>query len=273
MKISAAFRNALRVYSGHPGATLKFLTVELCVTLACLTPLLFLSDGALKPLALLTVAFWLLLLTWARVNAAAAMRDSLNGGSLFGFRLADPSGYGKKVAYGLKRIGLVLIWAVPLIASMVVAWIHFAGDTDAFTVLRMVRQFGGGDLTTGILYLVLILAFSLILVAAGCAFHSGDRHAFVRENPKLVGKHHGKIMLCWLCGLISIFPLIVSIVILVFRYLPAMGKMMEIVSGSASLPDTKISLIILGAGALLTIPLLPLRSLITAAYVDGLEKE
>jgi len=39
------------------------------------------------------------------------------------------------------------------------------------------------------------------------------------------------------------------------------------------LPSTKITVIILGVGALLTMPLLPLRSLIPAAFVDGLGKE
>ena len=273
MKISAAFKNAFKVYSGHMGATLKFLVVELCMTLACLVPLLFLWDGKLKLLALLVVPFWLLLMLWARVNAAAAMRDSLNGGSLFSQQLADPSGYGKKLAYGMKRFGLLLIWSIPLIACLVIAWIHFAGNLDAFTVLRKVRAFGGGDLTTGGLYLVLILAATMLLVAVGCAFHSGDRHAFVRNNPKLVRKHRGKIMLCWLCGLISVLPILIAVVILVFRYYPVLDELMNIMSGTASLPDTKTTLIIAGIGTLLTIPLMPLRSLITAAFVDGLDKE
>jgi hypothetical protein len=273
MKISAAFRKAMRVYSGHFGATAKFLVVELCMTLAAMTPLLFLSDGSLKYLALLAIPFYLLLVLWARVNAAAAMRDAVDGGSLFGYQLADPSGYGRKLAYGLKRCFLLLIWSIPLIASLVIAWIHFAGDQDAFTVLRQIKAFGGGNLMTGILYLALILVGSLLLLAIGCAFHSGDRHAFVRDDPKLIRGHHGKIILCWLCGLLSVFPMIIAIAAVVIRYLPVLHELTAIVSGNASMPDTKPSIIILGVGALLTIPLLPLRSLITAAFVGGLKKE
>ena len=62
MKISAAFKDAFRVYAGHFGTTLKFLAVEGCITLAAFTPLLFLTDSGMKMLALLAVPFYLLLL-------------------------------------------------------------------------------------------------------------------------------------------------------------------------------------------------------------------
>ena len=274
MKISDAFRNAFRVYFGNIGASLKFLVVELCFTLAVLAPLLFLTaEGWMKWLALLSVPMFFGLMLWARVNAAGAMWDSLNGGSLFSMTLADTTAYGKKLAYGVKRFVMLLLWAAPLIACVVIARVNMAGETDGFTVLRMIKRFGGGDLMTGILYLLGILAAALILLAIGCAFHSGDRHAFVRNNPKMLHGRRGRIILCWLASLVAVFPLIAALVVLVFRYLPVLDNLTAIVSGNASLPDTKTTVIILAAGAVLTVPLLPLRSLITAAYVDGLEKE
>ena len=49
MKISDAFKNAGQVYFGHLGAAMKFLVIELCMTLAALSPLLFLTaDGWMK---------------------------------------------------------------------------------------------------------------------------------------------------------------------------------------------------------------------------------
>ena len=274
MKISAAFRNAFRVYFGNFGASLKFLIVELCFTLAVLAPLLFLTaEGQMKWLALLSVPMFFALMLWARVNAAGAMWDSMNGGSLFSMSLADTTAYGKKVAYGLKRFVMLLVWAAPLIACIVIARMNMAGETDGFTVLRMIKKFGGGDLSTGVLYLLRILGACLLLVAVGCAFHSGDRHAFVRGNPKLLRRKRGMVMLCWLCSLMTIVPFLVSLVILVFRYLPALNDLTGVVSKSVKLPSVKGSLIIAGVGAVLTIPLLPLRSLITAAYVDGLGKD
>ena len=274
MKISAAFKNAFRVYFGNIGASLKFLVVELCFTLAVLAPLLFLTaEGWMKWLALLSVPMFFGLLLWARVNAAGAMWDSLNGGSLFSMTLADTTAYGKKLAYGVKRFVMLLLWAAPLIACIVIARINMAGETDGFTVLRMIKRFGGGDLMTGMLYLVLILIASILLFAFGCAFHSGDRHAFVREDPKLIKGHHGKILLTWLCALVTILPMIVAVVLLILRYMPVISDPSGFVAGNVDLPETKGSAIIAGVGAVLTIPFLPLRSLITAAFVDGLKKE
>ncbi|MBR5959437.1 MAG: hypothetical protein IKZ98_00445 [Clostridia bacterium] len=273
MTISAALKDAFRAYKEHFGATVKFLIVEACITLAALTPLLFLTDSGLKKFALLAVPFWILLVFWARVNAAAAMRDALRDGSLFSYRLIDPSEYGKKLAYGLKRMLMLLFWSAPLIACLVIAKIHYSGDMDGFTLLRAIKDFGGGDLMTGVLYLVLIFVGSVLLLAFGCAFHSGDRHAFVRNNPKMLRGHHGKIILSWICSLITLLPLIIAIAAVIIRYLPALQDLNGVVMNTVSLPSTKISLIILAVGAVLTVPLLPLRSLIPAAFVNGLEKE
>ena len=273
MKISSAFQDASRVYFGHFGATVKFTVTELCMTLAALTPALFLTESGLKYLALLAVPFWILLMFWARVNAAEAMKDALNGGSLFSLRLADPEGYGKKLLYGTKRMVMLLLWAAPLIAAVVIARVHMSGETDGFTVLRMIKAFGGGDLMTGVVYLVLILIATILLLAFGCAFHSGDRHAFAAGKAKLLRGHHGKIVLCWICALAAVLPALVAAVILVFRYLPALQDLNGIMAGTFHLPATKGSLIIAGIGAVLTVPLLPLRSLIIAAFVNGLDRE
>ena len=273
MTISAAMKDAFRVYFNRFGSTVKFLIVEACITLAALTPLLFLTDDALKAGALLVALFWILLVFWARVNAAAAMGDAFGEGSLFSYRLIDPSEYGRKLFYGLKRMVMLLFWSAPLIACLVIAKIHYSGDMDGFTLMRMIKEFGGGDLMTGIIYIALIFIATLLLLAFGCAFHSGDRHAFVRRNPKLVKGHHGKIILCWLCSLITILPIIIAFVFVVIRYLPVLQDLNGLVMKTVSLPATRGTLMILAVGAVLTIPLLPLRSLIPAAFVNGLEKE
>ena len=101
------------------------------MTLAAFTPLLFLTNNALKWLALLAVPFYLLLMLWARVNAAAAMRDAFGEGSLFSYRLIEPGSYGKKLAYGLKQGVKLLLWGAPLIACLVIAREHIAGDRRA----------------------------------------------------------------------------------------------------------------------------------------------
>ena len=250
MKISAAIKDAFRVYTGHFGATLKFLAVEGCMTLAAFVPLLFLTEGSLKYLALLAVPFYLLLI-----------------------RLIEPGDYRKKLAYGLKRAVMLLIWGAPLIAFLVLAKIYISGDTDGFTLMRAIKSFGGENLTTGLLYVALIFLATLVLLAIGCAFHSGDRHAFVREDPKLVRGHHGKIMLCWLCSLVALLPIIIAVILAVVYYLPALKDISAIVKKQATLPSSKPVIIYLAVGAALTVPLLPFRALIPAAFVNGLKKE
>ncbi len=252
---------------------MKFGLAQLCMTLAALSPLLFLTADGLWALSLLAAPFYLLLMLWARVNAAAAMRDSLGGGRLCGYRLWETESYGRKLGYGLSRCALLLLWGSPLIACVVIARVNMAGETDGCTVLRMIKKFGGGDLTTGVLYLALILLAALLLFAFGCAFHSGDRHAFVRNQPKLTKGRHGGILRCWLAALIAVLPMLAAFVVLVFRYLPVLDDLTGLVSGNASLPSTKGTLLIAGVGAALTMPLLPLRSLITAAWMQGAAEE
>ena len=273
MKISEASQNARKIFFRHGGDTVRFMLVQLCMTLASLTPLLFLVTEKLKFLALLAIPFYLLLMLWARVNAAAAMQDALAGGALCTFRLVDPAGYGQKLLYGLKRCFLLLLWSAPLIAGLIIARVHISGDVDGFTVLRMIRQFGGGDLMTGVIYLGLILIATLLLVAFGCAFHSGDRHAFVLEDRKLIRGHHGKLILCWLSALLTLIPFIVALIITIIRYLPVLGDLNGLVYGTVKLPSMKITLLVMGIGTMLTIPFLPLRSLTLAAFVRGLKEK
>ncbi len=274
MKISRAFREAGSVYFGHFIATLKFLIVELCLTMFCLTPALFLTQEKLRPLALLAVPLFLLVLLPVRVNAAETMRDALKGGSLFSLRLADFSDYGNKLLCGLKRVVFLLLWSVPLIVSVILIWVHISGEMDGFTLMRMIRSdFGGGDLVTGVLVIAGAVAVAMLLVAFGCAFHSGARHAFAQGNPQIVKGHHGEIVLTWICALLSVLPIILAGILAFVRYLPALGDLNGLFMDTVDLPSTHVTLMILGVGMLLTLPLLPLRSLITAALVNGLENK
>lgn len=271
--IRNAFRNAFQVFFGKPGAAVKFWMMEACLTLAALTPLLFLTSGSLRLLALLAVPFWLLLMLPARVNAAGAMQDALEGGSLFSSRLGDMTGYGRKLLYGLKRCVLLLCWSAPLIASLVVAWKHISGNMDGFTLMRLVKDFGGGDLMTGVGYLALILVGTLLLLCIGIGFHSGDRHVLVLEQPKLLRKHRIGVLGCWFCSLIILLPILVALGIVIARYLPVLTNLSSLLMGEAKLPSTRVTVIILAVGFVLTLPLLPLRSLVTAAYVNGRKHE
>ena len=271
MKISQAFRTAYRTVSEQKTEALKFLTVELALTGICLSPLLFLTEkGWLQYLTALCAPLWLLVKIPARLNAAAAMQDSLGEGKLFSLRLADPGNYGRKIGYAFSRLGLLILWSLPLIAALIFAWDKYSGDTDGLTVMNMIYEFGGQDMKTGVIYLLLIFAGLLILAALGAGFHSGDRHAFVLEEKGLLKGKRLKVLLCRICSVVFLLPLIIAFIVVAVRYAPLLDNVSGVVSGDVAKPNTRMTLIILGIGGVLTLPLLPLRSMVTAAYVRGL---
>ena len=273
MKISQAFRDACRTAAGQKAETLKFLATETALTGLCLSPLLFLTEkGPLKMFAALSALLWLLVKNPARLNAAAAMQDSLREGKIFSLRLADLGLYRKKIGYGLSRLGLLILWAAPLIAAVLYAWEKYAGDTDGLTVMQMIYRFGGEDMKTGVIYLILIFLGLVLLAALGAGFHSGDRHAWVLNRKGLLKGRRPKILLCRICSLVFLLPLLVAFGIAAARYVPLLNNVNGVMSGEVAMPATRITLLILGVGGILTLPMVPLRSLVTAAYVRGLEK-
>ena len=231
------------------------------------------DPGELAPAALLTVVLWIFLLIPARMNAAKAMRNALRGGNLCDGQLVEIAEYGAKLICGLKRVCFLLLWSIPLIALAIEVRIHFSGEVDSFTVLRMIKNdLGGGDQMRGILVVIAMAVGSLLMLMLGCAFHSGERHAWAQGEKTLVQGHHGKVLLTWLCSLLSMLPLLIALVVIVFRYLPVLSDLNGLIMKTVTLPSTRGTLVILAVGAILTLPLLPLRSLIPAAYVDGLRR-
>ena len=72
-------------------------------------------------------------------------------------------------------------------------------------------------------------------------------------------------------SLLFLLPLFAALGVLAARYAPMLNNLSSVVTGNVEMPSTRTSLIILAAGAALTIPLLPLRSMVTAAFVNGLK--
>ena len=278
--IRKSIRNAWKVYTAQFGQVLKFLGVELCILLAALTPALFLWDSGLKFLALLVVPMFVLLVFPARMNAARTMADALNDGKLCSCQLVDLSHFGSDLLNGVRSMLLLMIWSLPLAAAAVTARHFMSEGTNAITLLQWISNLGGGGrdgIQTGVIRLLLIAVGLILLIALGCGFHSARRHCLVRKKKDLIRGHHGKNLLCWLiASLLTLLPAIIALALALLRYAPLVADMNSLVNsvmmGNLQLPDTKTTLMILGAGFLLTLPLLPLRSLITAAFTDGLEK-
>lgn len=273
MNVSKALGKAWKAYTASFGKTMVFLTVEGCLVLICLAPLLFLSQSSLRWGAVLSPLLWISLRLPTRMNAAIVMRGAFQGGSLADRRLIDPADYGKKLVCGLKRAFFLLLWSLPLIALLIVGWVHFSGNTDSFTVLRMIRNLGGGNQMRGFAVIGGMLAAAILIQSFGCAFHCGARHAWARENPEIVRGHHGQILLCGVVSVLCLLPLLAAVAIAVGRYAPVITNLNGLLTRTIKLPSTRTTEMILLAGAVLTLPLMPLRSLIPAAYVDGLKAE
>ena len=270
MKISKALRNAWKTYTASFESTMVFLAVEGCLVLICLAPLLFLTKKGMQWGAALSPLLWIFLRLPTRMNAAMVMRGALRGGSLADPGLADLSGYREKLVCGLKRAGFLILWSLPLIALLVIGWVNFSGNTDSFTVLRAIRQMGGGNQMRGFAAIGGMLAAAVLIQVCGCAFHCGARHAWAAGCPEILRGRRGQVFLCGVISMVCLLPAIAAVCIAVGRYVPVITNLNGLLTRTVSLPSTRTTEIILGVGAVLTLPLLPLRSLIPAAYVDGL---
>ena len=274
ISLKTAFRDALRTAAAQPAALVKFLLTEACVIVICLTPLLLLTEK--MPLwipAALAAVCWFLLMNPARVNAAAAMQDSLGNGSVFSMRLADPSRWFSKVRHGVLRAAFLACWSVPLAAGLGYAYRFYKGTDDISgpETLHMVQDFGNGDVRLGIKYLLLILGGLILILMIGFAFHSGARHALALGRPRLVNGHRGKIALGWFCSVIVfMLPLWIALGIVISRFMPMLNDPRGIFTVIQTL-HVRPLLLILGAGTLLTLPLIPVRSLMIAAMVHQLK--
>ena len=275
MSIKAAFRKAFQAYKAHPLTAMKYLVVELCFWVICFLPLLFVCEKNIRFLSVLIVPVWILVMLPVRMNAASALQDGLESGNVCSLLLVSPERWGAKLWRGLQRALYLVLWSLPLMAGLYYAYRLYVGvdDMDFFTLLQKFQDFGGGDVTIGIRYAVCILAALILILLAGIAFHSGARHAWTLGNIRLVNGHHGKLLLGWICSLVTMLPLLAAMTYAVLRYLPALFDPNGLMAGTVNLPRTRTMVMVLGAGMLLTLPLLPLKDLIIAAMVHQLKPE
>lgn len=275
IRIRQAFSDAFRTALSHFGGTMKFLLAGICLLGICLAPLLLLAEMPLPVPLILTGLCWLLLMNPVRANAAAVMQRCLGDreSSLASPELIRFSGWPGKVGQGLIRAGLLAVWSLPLALALNYAWRLYRGedDMDGFKLLQSIQDFGNGDVKDGIRYLLLILGGLILILLIGFAFHSGARHARALGNPRLVNGHRGKLVLGWfLSGLILMLPLWIPAVIAAIQVVPLLNDPNGLVAGTVKIPRLKQMILTLGIGGALTVPLLPVRSLVTAAMVRQL---
>ncbi len=279
MTIKQAAACARRTVTEKKDEVFDFLLFEIIVRLFVLTPLLFLLTENMKGLALLCVPLFLVLVPLARTRAAENMMAALDGGRLFSRNLLSMREFGRVFGNGLCQGLLLLLWASPFIG--VTLWLYriifgttVVGQTDVFSVILALSQLGGGDIVRGTVYALLLYLLTLLPFCFGLAFHSGNRFARAAGDRKLVrGKRKG-ILLSYLRSLLTLVPFLVVSVWAGSDYVMKLLNAVNSMAGGFSIPRPDSGLyIIIGAFVLLLLPLLPLKAMISAAYVKGIRDE
>ena len=270
MKLSSAFREALRVYREHFRELMLTLLLELVLRGIALAPLLLLATPQTAYGALICIPLYLLIVLPARQNVAAALQDMLAGGSVFSPRLASMENYGRKVLRGLTATLRMLLWCIPAIIGVAVALWATRGSMDGITLMSHIYTRGGSDLLRGMVLLAVIYLLTLVPPLVGCACHSGTRHAAALGNPGLVKGRHGSLMLLWVMGLAAFVPFVVV------AAFPCSSYIRELIAAVNNfmttfdlvLPAPGATLAVMGViVVVLLLPAIPLRTLLPAVYM------
>ena len=298
----ASLGKAWRLYRGHFGQALMFVLCQIVIRLMALTPCLFLLMKGCEAWALLTVPLFILLVIPARRNAAAVCRQFLSGGDLFSPELLfGRQGYLWALMSGLRTAVFVLIWALPLIGVSVFLYVRYLGsagvqgDNDVFTLANRLAELGGGNLGRGLITAAGALAGLVLLLVAGLAFHSGARHDWAHGGCKIRGaRARGGVLGSWLLGMLLFLPFAIVLLLVGWDFLrtllggvlfslsanmghetktlsqEAQNQLTEAVQSAGTAAGGWHVWTAVGAFVLLVLPLIPLKTLFTAAWVDSL---
>ncbi len=301
--LKKALHHACAAYGRNFGEVLLFLLFQIAVRLIAAVPLIALFTPGYGWIAWLSPLLFVLIVMPARRAAACAYRSLLRGGALFTREMGIGwKPYGRLLWESLKTAFCVLLWSAPLIAAGVWAYSLFRaegvqGSTDGLTLIRQVRDFGGGDPVRGAVYLALAVLALILLMTVGCAFHSGARHDKA-QPPKQIRffRHRGRAMLAWLLGMLLFLPFALAVALVIWDVLRGvLGGLLNAVrdlgSGSgageqelqAAVQQAESTVqteagahawrgwVLAGSFLLLFLPVFPLRALFSAAAVDSLK--
>ncbi len=271
--VKRAVSMARTVYRKKPGEVLDFLMLETVIRLMVLSPALFLLTDSLRPWALLTVPLFLLVVPFARERAAENMQDALSGGSLFSWNLVRMEGWAGSVWRGIKKGFFLMLWASPFLAATI--WLYrvifgstVVGQTDVISVIMALSSLGGGDLVRGAMLAMVLYALTLLPFCFGLGFHSGSRHARALGMEKSIKGHRKTVLRCFARSLLTLVPFVLVSGWSVIGYLLRVVEAVNQLAGGLSIPAPDAGLyVVLGSFVLLLLPLIPLKSLMTAACV------
>lgn len=266
MKMKPVWTESLQLYRKNFLSLLLALLVELVLRGIALSPLLFLTDKGLAPLAYIAIPLYILIVLPARQNYALALQDMLKGGSVFSLQLISTENYGKKLLRGLKGMLCMLVWSALTITGVSLLYAAVMGLVDFITLMRIFSVIGG-TVMDGVMIVAAAVAASMLLIVLGCAVHSGNRHAIAMGEKKLMKGNRLKLTVLWMTGLLLVVPFMVLVVRIFGGYA---GTLIEALK-NMQMPSIALSgsqLAALGCGAVLLLcPALPLKNLLPAVYL------
>jgi len=274
MKMSKVLGVSARVYRENFWQGALCVLLQIVLRLMAAAPLLALVTKEIQWVALLSILLYLLIVPVARQNMAEAMQDAIAGGPLFSVKLISCENYGRKFLRGLKQTLLMLLWAVLFIAATIVAYWAYAGEIDAFTLVRVLMNLGGGSFMNGIKLVLVIYAATALPIVIGCAFHSGTRHAIALGDKKLIRGHRLGVVAVWLLGLVALLPFFGAVAYVGMDFVSGLVSALgNLGTGSIALPSIGDKIYLLAAAfVVLLLPALPFKQLMTAVYVRGLKE-
>ena len=274
MKMTKLLGRTAQVYRKKFGEGILCVLLQIVLRLMAAAPLLCLVTKEVPYLALLSIPLYLLIVPVARQNMAEAMQDAIGGGALLSTKLVSCENYGRKFLRGLKQALLMLLWAALFIAATIVAYWAYAGEIDAFTLVRVLMNLGGGSFMNGIKLVLMIYAATLLPILMGCAFHSSTRHAIALGDKKLLKGHRMGVVGVWLLGLVALLPFFAAVAYIGADFVSGLVSALgSLGTGSITLPSMGDKIYLLAAAfVVLLLPALPFKQLMIAVYVRGLKE-
>lgn len=266
MKTKPVLKETLRLYKQNFGPLCLALLVELVLRGIALSPALFLADAAMKPLALLAIPLYILIVLPARQNYALALQDMMNGGSVFSLQLISMADYGRKLLRGVKGTLCILCWSLLTIAGVSLLYAAVMGLVDFITLMRIFSAIGG-SVVDGVMIVAAAVAASCLLILLGCAVHSGSRHAHALGNKKLLKGSRVKLTGLWFLGLLLVVPFAAVVVAALGDYALTLISALKNMQLPAFTLNTKQAVMLIGGAVVLLFPLLPLKNLLPAVFL------
>ena len=272
MKMKPVLKESLRLYKKNFGPLCLTLLVELVLRCIALSPVLFVADKALAPLAWLAVPLYLLIVLPARQNYALALQDMMNGGSVFTVQLISLKDYWKKLLRGLKGMVCLLMWSALTIVGLSLLYAAVMGLVDFITLMSIFKVIGG-NVVDGVMISAAAVAASMLLIVLGCAVHSGSRHAHAAGSKRLMKGHRLRLVALWFLGLVLVIPFAVVVAATFGSYasmLIAALKKLQLPSFSLTAGQAGA---LLGGAVLLLFPALPLKNMLPAVYLHMVKEK